>query len=105
MDLLANCCISLLILWSFPIGPGVPVFVYMTVISGGLLSCFFFSFIAVEPTTSFPNGPGVPVFVYIIIGVVILAVFLLFLCFLAFLSKHLYKRWQIQNAFKVRKPL
>ena len=68
-----------LILWFFPIGPGVPVF---------------------------PIGPGVPVFVYIIIGVVILAVFLLFLCtFLVFLSKHLYRRWQIQNSLKVSKPL
>ena len=36
------CCISLLILWSFPNGPGVPVFVYITVIGGDLLSCFFF---------------------------------------------------------------
>ena len=38
-------CICLLILRSFPIGPGemsLPVFVYITVIGGGLLSCCFF---------------------------------------------------------------
>ena len=42
-------CICLLILRSFPIGPGemsLPVFVYITVIGGGLLSCFFLSFIS-----------------------------------------------------------
>ena len=54
---------------------------------------------------SFPIGPdemSLPTFVYIIIGVAIF-VFLLFLCtFLVFLSKHLHRRWQIQNSFKVR---